>query len=53
MLFNNLTLLKLPLKALDLARGQGEIRFKNGAYTQVREYFEPDFNAAIGQEMRV
>jgi len=25
------------------------VRFKNGAYTQVREYFDPDYNTAIGQ----
>jgi len=48
-----LTLVKLPIKPLDLVRGQGKIRFESGAYTRVREYFEPDFNAAIGQEMRV
>ncbi len=28
-------------------------RFKNGAYTIVREYFEPDYNTALGQEMAV
>jgi hypothetical protein len=38
-------------KSLDLVRGQGGIRFKSGAYTSVREHFETDHNAAIGQEM--
>jgi len=32
-------------------RGQGAIRFKNGAYTSVREYFEADRNTAIGHKM--
>jgi hypothetical protein len=38
-------------KRLDLVRGQGGIRFESGAYTSVREHFETDRNAAIGQEM--
>lgn len=41
--------IELVSKRLDIVRGQGLIRFKNGAYTQVREYFEPDHNTAIGQ----
>ena len=28
-------------------------RFKSGAYTQVREHFEPDHNAAISQKINV
>ena len=40
---------ELVSKRLDIVRGQGLMRFKNGAYTLVREYFEPDRNAAIGQ----
>ena len=35
-------------KPLDFNRGHGEIRFENGAYTIVREYFEPNFNTAPG-----
>jgi hypothetical protein len=44
---------KLVLKLLGLARGQGVVRFKSGAYTIVREHFEPVHNAVIGQEMIV
>ncbi len=33
---------KTDLKLLDLVREQGEIRFKSGAYTLVREHFEAD-----------
>ncbi len=44
---------KKAYKALDLGRGQGVNRFKNGAYTLVREYFESIHNTAIGQEMRL
>jgi len=40
-------------KCLDFRLGQGEIRFENGAYTLVREYFETDRNTALGQEMTV
>jgi len=40
-------------KPLDLAEGTASIRFKNGAYTLVREYFESNCNTALGQEMRV
>ena len=36
---------------LGFGSGQGEIGFKNGAYTVVREYFESNFNAALGQKM--
>ncbi len=32
---------------------KASIRFKSGAYTTVREHFEADRNAAIGQKMRV
>ncbi len=34
---------KLVSKGLDFSLGQDEIRFENGAYTLVREYFEPDY----------
>ena len=44
---------KFALKPLDLVRGQGAIWFKSGAYTRVREHFEANRNAAIGQEMNV
>jgi len=44
---------KLVSKRLDFVRGQDVIRFKNGAYTLVREYFEADHNTAIGQKMNV
>ena len=44
---------KLDYKCSDLVRGHGEIRFENGAYTIVREYFGPDFNTAIGQKMGI
>ena len=44
---------RIDFKRLDFVREQGGIRFKNGAYTQVREYFESDRNAAIGQKMTV
>jgi hypothetical protein len=40
-------------KNLVFVRGQGAIRFKSGAYTEVREHFEADRNTAIGQNMRV
>jgi len=41
------------VKPLDLGRGQGAIWRKSGAYTEVREHFEADRNAAIGQEVMV
>jgi hypothetical protein len=44
---------RIDFKPLDLAREQGGIRFKSGAYTIVREHFESDSNTAIGQEMTV
>jgi hypothetical protein len=44
---------KIGIKRLDDIRGQGLIRFKSGAYTIVREYFEAAYNAAIGYQMRV
>jgi hypothetical protein len=43
---------KQAYKALDFGRGQGVVRFKHGAYTIVREYFEPVHNTANGQKMR-
>ena len=43
----------IDFRPLDLAREQGGIRFKSGAYTIVREHFESDSNTAIGQEMTV
>ena len=39
---------KLGFKDVDHVRGQGLSRFKSGAYTLVREYFEAAYNAAIG-----
>jgi hypothetical protein len=39
--------IKLVSKCLDFSLGQDEIRFENGAYTLVREYFESNFNTAI------
>ena len=44
---------ELDAKWLDFVRGQDAIRFKNGAYTIVREYFETDCNAAVGQKMAI
>jgi hypothetical protein len=53
-LHNRITFfLKLVSKFLDLGREQGAIRFESGAHTAVREHFESDRNAAIGQEMNV
>jgi hypothetical protein len=43
---------KTGFKTADFVRWLGVIRFKNGAYTLVREYFESDYNTAIGQNMR-
>ncbi len=40
-------------KYADFGSGQGAIRFKSGAYTLVREHFEADRNAAMGQKMRI
>jgi len=44
---------RIDFKLLDLVREHGEIRFKSGAYTLVREHFESNFNKALGQEMTV
>jgi hypothetical protein len=44
---------KVGSKPLDLVRNQGAIRLKSGAYTLVREHFEPNRNADIRQEMTV
>jgi len=33
-------MVKTGFKGLYYVRGQGAVRFKNGAYTSVREYFE-------------
>jgi hypothetical protein len=41
------------LKASDRVREKGVLRIENGAYTQVREYFNSRDNAAIGREMAV
>jgi hypothetical protein len=46
-------LCELDPKCPDFVRGQGAIWFKNGAYTAVREYFEANRNAAIGQKMGI
>jgi hypothetical protein len=37
----------------DLVRGQGVPRIKSGAYTPVREHFNPWDNAAIGPNMEI
>jgi hypothetical protein len=34
-----------------MPEGTASIRFENGAYTVVREYFESNRNSALGQEM--
>ncbi len=39
---------KEVLKIADHVQGQGENRFKSGAYTIVFEHFESVFNTAIG-----
>jgi hypothetical protein len=39
-------------KTVDFYRGHGLIRFKSGAETIVREHFEANRNAAIGENMR-
>jgi hypothetical protein len=39
------------LKIVDNAQGQGENRFKSGAYTLVFEHFESVFNTALGRYM--
>ena len=38
-------------KIVDYVQGQGENRFKSGAYTTVFEHFESVFNDAIGRYM--
>jgi hypothetical protein len=38
-------------KASDQVQGQGVPRIENGAYTSVREYFDPRDNTAIGLQM--
>jgi len=38
-------------KTSDQVQGQGDPRIENGAYTSVREYFNPRDNAAIGPQM--
>jgi hypothetical protein len=45
--------LKTVIKTPEFFRGQGAIRFKSGAYTQVREHFEPNWNAVIVKIMVV
>jgi hypothetical protein len=37
------------LKIVDYAQGQGENRFKSGAYTLVFEHFESVGNKALGR----
>jgi hypothetical protein len=44
---NILKLEKIILKIVDNVQGQGENRFKSGAYTLVFEHFETVFNAAF------
>ena len=53
MLINEDINVKLAFKPLDFGCEQGAIRFKSGAYTSVREHFEPNCNAAHGQKMMV
>jgi hypothetical protein len=36
-------------KIVDQVKGQGENRFKSGAYTLVFEHFESVFNKALGR----
>jgi len=43
---------KTGFTAADYVQGQGLNRFKNGAYTIVREYFETIRNAGIEHQMR-
>jgi hypothetical protein len=40
-------LFEVSSKIVDYAQGQGENRFKSGAYTLVFEHFESVFNTAI------
>ena len=40
-------------EALDFVLGQGGIQVESGAYTIVREHFELDPNAVIGQKMKI
>ena len=47
----NLNYVELLSERLDFVREQGGIRFKNGAYTIVREYFKLELNTALGQKM--
>jgi hypothetical protein len=44
-------LYKVISKIVDHAQGQGENRFKSGAYTVVFEHFESVFNTALGRWM--
>jgi hypothetical protein len=42
-------LIEAVLEIADRFQGQGEYRFKSGAYTTVFEYFESVFNTALGR----
>jgi len=46
-----LVLLRSGFKTSDQVQGQGVPRIENGAYTSVREYFNPWDNAAIEPQM--
>ena len=46
-----ITELLVPVSNPDSVQGQGTIDLKSGAYTSVREHFQTDRNAAIGQYM--
>jgi hypothetical protein len=44
-------MLRSGFKNSDQVQGQGVARVENGAYTPVREYFNPRDNAAMGPQM--
>ena len=46
-----ITDLLVPVSNPDSVQGQSTIDLKSGAYTSVREHFQTDRNAAIGQYM--
>jgi len=47
----NLCISRSGFKISDQVQGQGVPRIENGAYTSVREYFNPRDNTAIGPQM--
>jgi len=46
-----LKFIRSGFKTSDQVQGQGVPWIENGAYTSVREYFNPRGNAAIGPQM--